>query len=96
MKKMMPVLLLFILLLSACYYPGAHMMDWEHMGYGYGGVIMWIILILIIGIVAYFVIKGQKSITKDDEETPLEILKMRYAKGEISKQEFEKMKKDIE
>ena len=30
------------------------------------------------------------------EENPLEVLKMRYAKGEITKEEFEKMKKDLE
>lgn len=72
------------------------MMDWGHMNYGFGGVIMWIILLILIGVVIYFVINRQKLIKREDEETPLEILKKRYAKGEISKQEFEKMKRDLE
>lgn len=29
------------------------------------------------------------------EESPLDILRRRYARGEISKEEFERMKKDI-
>ena len=94
--KILLIPLSFILLSLSCVYPGRHMMDWGHMNYGFGGVIMWIILLILIGVVIYFVINRQKLIKREDEETPLEILKKRYAKGEISKQEFEKMKKDLE
>ncbi len=37
---------------------------------------------------------GQGGGTQDPQ-SPLEILKTRYAKGEISREEFEQMKKDI-
>jgi len=94
--KILLIPLSFILLSLSCVYPGRYMMDWGHMKYGFGGVIMWIILLILIGVVIYFVINRQKLIKREDEETPLEILKKRYAKGEISKQEFEKMKKDLE
>ena len=71
-----------------------HMMDWGHMNYGYGGVIMWIILLGLIAIAVYFLVNGKKLI-KTEEEIPFEILQRRYAKGEISKQEFERIKKDL-
>lgn len=93
--KILLILLSFIFLSLSCVYPGRRMMDWGPMNYGFGGVFMGIILLVVIGIIVYFVIKGQKSITERGGETPLEILKTRYAKGEISKQEFEKMKKDL-
>lgn len=33
---------------------------------------------------------------KELDETPLDILKKRYAKGEITKEQFDEMKKNIE
>jgi len=95
MKILLIPLSLIIASLS-CVYPGMHMMDWGHMNYGYGGVIMLIILLILVGVVIYFIVSKQKTVKREDEGTPLEILKKRYAKGEISKQEFEKMKKDLE
>lgn len=56
-----------------------------------------LILVILIGLVSYFIMKKRKPETHFSSigETPLCILKKRYAKGEISKEEFEQMKKDI-
>jgi len=60
---------------------------------------MWLILIVIAGVIVYFVISRGKtngnSITAT-RESPTDILKKRYAKGEITKEEFDKLKREIE
>lgn len=71
------------------------------MGYGPGGMIMmliWILFILIVGMLVYSLVKGGKIIPSGipPGETALDILKKRYAKGEISKDEFEQMKRDLQ
>ena len=38
----------------------------------------------------------KEKLLEDDEDKAIEILKQRYAKGEIAKEEFEQMKKDLE
>lgn len=73
---------------------------WGHMmGYGgYGGNFMWIILIVIAVVIIYFVINQSKTTRNltSTGESPTEILKKRYAKGEITKEEFDRLKREIE
>jgi putative membrane protein len=78
-----------------------NMNGWGHMmGFGYGGILMWIIFLIIIGVIIYLVLRGTKSSNpfgsdSSSGETPLDILKKRYAKGEITREEFEGMKRDL-
>jgi len=69
--------------------------DWMAPGAWVGWIFWVIILAAIIWLIVRVVSSGQKSdITQ--EKTPIEILKTRYANGEISKEEFDQIKKDLE
>jgi putative membrane protein len=72
-----------------------HMM---HYGFGYGGMFMWLIFLIVIGLLIYFIVQAQKTKgqTPARNESPLDILKRRYAKGEIAREDYERMKKDLE
>lgn len=79
------------------------------MGYGVGWIGMWVYPILIIGVVFFiiYLFTGRgagKQSTHGAEfdqnysarpESALDLLKKRYAKGEITKDEFERMKRDL-
>ena len=71
------------------------MMDGYGMGYGIGilGLIFWILVI--IGLVLLIKYLWKSGGAKIEQESALEILKKRYARGEISKEEFEEKKKDL-
>jgi putative membrane protein len=67
--------------------------DWGHGPFWGGGffmVIFWICIIFLI----VFILKGTCR-RGPQLETALDILKKRYAAGEINKEEFEEMKQDI-
>lgn len=68
------------------------MMNNLYWGMGWG---MWFIPLLSI-LLIYFLVKNNSQ-TKDGQsaESPMEVLKKRYAKGEITKDQFDEMKKDI-
>ena len=61
--------------------------------FGYGGMFMGMLLIVILVVAAvYWFARQAKSKTKSvTGETPLDILKKRYAGGEVTKDDFERM-----
>ena len=67
---------------------------WGMMG-PYGGIFMWILFLVILALVVYLVVRWARPQGAGTGETPLDILKKRYANGEITKDEFEQKKKDL-
>ncbi|RMG34924.1 MAG: SHOCT domain-containing protein [Gammaproteobacteria bacterium] len=66
-------------------------------GFFVGGF-MWIFWILLVLVIVWAVKAGISSGSNDgprETRTPLKILKERYAKGEIDKETFERMKRDL-
>ncbi|MDX1828867.1 MAG: SHOCT domain-containing protein [Lutibacter sp.] len=59
-------------------------------GMGWG---MWLIPIIVIVLLVLFL--RNNNTRQPHNETPLDILKKRYAKGEITKEQFDEMKRNI-
>ncbi len=70
-----------------------HGMDGHGWGMGWG----WIIGLLLIVAVIWFIFRmaNQNKSGSESGKSPLDILKERYARGEIDKKEFEERKKDL-
>jgi putative membrane protein len=76
-------------------------MYWGHDMMGWGGgffmIIVWVAIIVgIVLLVKWLVATSGKGAGAPVKESPIEILKRRYAAGEIGKEEFEEKKKDLE
>ncbi|MGM0646441.1 MAG: SHOCT domain-containing protein [Thermodesulfobacteriota bacterium] len=74
---------------------------WGHMmPFGSWGMILLFIVVVIV-VVGLFRATGRQSDHSasspgpGNQETPLDILKKRYARGEIDKDQFERMKNDL-
>jgi putative membrane protein len=64
---------------------------------GFGGGFMWIFWILLIVAIVWGVMAtwGIGNKPPENPKSALDILKERYARGEIDQQEFEKKRKDL-
>jgi putative membrane protein len=106
MKKILMISIMILLLTAVYGYTqmgpgmmGPGMMNWGY-GMGWGWMIImavfWISVIVgIIFLIRWVVLSANKDRGLKHEETALDILKKRYAKGEINKDEFEEKKKDL-
>ena len=78
------------------------MWRWGHGAYGaafgWGGplimVIVWIAIVLGVGALITFLVRQARRSRGGD--SALEVLKRRYASGEINKEEFEEKRRDIQ
>ncbi len=67
-------------------------------GFPFMGLIFFALIIMEIVVIMKSIFGRQNNdeeITQDNQSTALDILKKRYARGEIDQDEFEKMKEDI-
>ncbi len=71
---------------------GGMMGGWGYGGYWILGLIFWILVIIGLVLLIKYLWEGGGTKRTD---SALEILKRRYASGEISKEEFEEKKKDL-
>ncbi len=75
-----------------------HMFGDYGMGMGGGGMIFMALfwVVIIVGVIYLIKLLTDKGKGGAQMESAEEILKKRYAKGEISQEEFEKIKKDLQ
>lgn len=74
-----------------------HIMDGWGGGFGMGlMVFFWLLVLgLIVTLIWFLIRKGSESRTDSSGESSLEILKKRYARGEIDEEQYRRMKKEI-
>jgi putative membrane protein len=75
------------------------MWNWWGDGMGWWMVLGGLWMLIFWGLVIWLIVWGIKKVTESGKgsggKSPLDIAKDRYARGEISKAEFEQIKKDL-
>jgi putative membrane protein len=65
---------------------------------GFGALFSVLFIVLVLGAIAYalgWLPQASRQVRNDTRESALDILKQRYASGEISKAEYEEMRDDL-
>jgi len=67
-------------------------------GYGYRGMFIGILFLILAGVAIYFIVQSvrSKNGVGQANESHIDILKKRYAKGEITKEDFDRMKNELQ
>ena len=76
-------------------------MDPQHFCWGWWRLfpfIMPVVMFVVVAAILYLAFRrgGVRPPWQNDSETAIELLKRRYAKGEISREEFEQIKRDLQ
>lgn len=69
-----------------------HMSDYGWGSMGFGMLLFWGLLFAAV----VMLVKCSKSAKQNQDQSALDILKERYARGEIERDEFEQKKRDLE
>lgn len=73
----------------------------ERVGHGWWGggwlgmIVFWVLLVLAVAALIKW-LSGRDGSTGGDTGTPMQVLKKRYARGEIDTEEFERKKRELE
>ena len=62
---------------------------------GLGSLFMIVFWAIVIALVVWLIVRLVRSGQYTASQSPLDIAKTRYAKGEITREEFEQLKKDL-
>ncbi len=72
---------------------------WMHGDVGWGWMsLRWVWMVVVWGSVIWLVVWGISRVTvgrNSSGTTPLDIAKARYARGEVTKEQFESLKRDL-
>ena len=65
-------------------------------GMGLGMWVFWILVIVVIIVLIRMIVPRSGSSSANPDKSPIEILKARYARGEIDEEEFKRRRRDLE